>query len=142
MPLVAGAQIRPLIAHWVAERAGEISSLAPGYEAIGVTNARGELIGGVVYTQYRQSNRTIEMWAAGDGNWLTRGALRQFFSYPFEELGVHRVSLLVERTNKQSQRFVERLGFIKEGACKDLFGPGRTVLVYRMLKTECRWLNG
>lgn len=141
MPMIAGERIRHVIADWVAERAGDISSLSPGYEAFGVTNAAGELIGGVVYTSYRAGNRTVEMWCAGEGQWLTPRKLKAFFKYPFDELGCNRVSLIVGRENVESQRFVEKIGFIKEGACKDLLGPGKTALIYRMLKSECRWLT-
>lgn len=141
MPLVAGPGIREQVALWVSDRAGDISSLAPGFEAIGVVNRDGQLVAGCVYTNHRAKNRTIEMWCAGEGAWLTPHKLREMLGYPFNQLGCHRITLMVERTNEKSRAFVERLGFIKEGACKDLYGPGKTVLIYRMLKHECRWLN-
>lgn len=91
---------------------------------------------GVVFTQYSGAN--VVMATALDKP-LTRGFLRSAFFYPFCQLKVRRVTVLVDVTNHASQRLVEHLGFVREGLLREA-APKEDVIVYGMLKRECRYL--
>lgn len=96
--------------------------------------------GVVLYTRY-EPNISILMSAAGKGTWITRESLAVFFGYPFQELGLRRVSTLVRRKNKIARAFNEKLGFIREGCLRKAAPNGENLLVYGMLERECRWLR-
>jgi RimJ/RimL family protein N-acetyltransferase len=126
------------VAFWVAEQLG-VSGWLGDYRAIGVIRG-GKLIAGVVYYAYRHPN--IEMAVAAiDPQWATRKNLKAFFSYPFIELGCKRVTGLVDTDNRHARKIDERLGFVHEATLKDAH-PNGDAEIYRMLKTECRWIDG
>ncbi len=129
-----------LVANWVASRI-QVTPFREDATAIGVV--RGDhLIGGVVYTNFRRNTggNNIEMGCAGEGNWLTKGALRVFFAYPFEQLDCCRVTTLVAKKNKRARRFNDKLGFKLEGVVRRGFGHD-DACVYGMLIHECRWIG-
>lgn len=77
--------------------------------------------------------------AIEDGFQFTRPALRAIFSYPFKQLGAHRMSVRVEQDNVRSMKFVERLGFTLEATLSEACKAGDLYL-YRLMHSECRWL--
>ena len=60
--------------------------------------------------------------------------------YPFNELKVNRVTGMIPCTNKASIRFVEKLGAELETTLKDAHPKG-DLLVYRMIKKDCKYLG-
>jgi len=110
--------------------------------AIGVAR-NGEIIGGVVYNNfiyYDPDTANIEMHAAGVGNWLTRGALRVFFAYPFEQLGCNLIIGVVPKKAKHTRKFDEKLGFKLRGVLPGFF-PGDDACLYTMSRNQCKWIN-
>ena len=95
----------------------------------------------VLYTHY-EPNIDIRMHVAGEGHWINRTALGIFFGYPFEVLGLRRVTALVERKNQKVRRFDEWLGFHVEGMVRKAALNGDHLVLMGMLKSECRWLRG
>jgi RimJ/RimL family protein N-acetyltransferase len=126
------------IAAWMKARLPGFTVWTP-YEAIGFTDSRGEIIGAVLYDNFVGFN--IEMHAAGEGHWLTRTSLAEIFGYPFMQLQCRRVTARVSAKNLRSQRMCEHAGFTLEGRCREGFADGSDLLVYGMLKRECRWLK-
>ncbi len=106
------------------------------FVAIGYERA-GHLRGGVVFTQYSGAN--IVMACALEAP-LTRMFLRAMFIYPFLQLGCRRMTLLIDEDNKKSIRLVEHVGFKQEGRMREAM-PRGDVLVYGLLKSECRFLT-
>lgn len=97
-----------------------------------------KLVGAVVYSRW--SDWDVNMHMAGEGNWLTRDFLFAAFDYPFNQVGCRRVTGLVEARNFRARRVDEKLGFKLEG--RMLHGcPSGDLLVYGMLRENCRWLN-
>lgn len=142
MPLLTDPKAAPLIARWACERLDHVDEPA-GYSAIGITDASDtKLIGAVLYTDHRPKTRSIEMWAVGEGNWLTHQKIRALFEYPFVQLGCNRVMLKVARANKTARAFVKKLGFVEEGKIREGIGPGKDMMIYGMLRRECRWIGG
>ena len=62
------------------------------------------------------------------------------FDYPFNQLGVNRITGLVAKKNKEARRFDEHLGFKYEGNMRHALADD-DMLIYGMLKRECKWLK-
>lgn len=108
-------------------------------EAIGITKD-GNLIGVVVYTDYRP-NLSIEMSIATvDKNWASRYNLRAFFEFPFTQLRLRRVQTLCSANNEGVIMFNKKLGFKPEGYHRCAWHDGGDAISWSMLKEECRWL--
>lgn len=135
---------RDLVAQWVAGKIRDMEKPPEkDFEAIGVVRD-GRIIGGVVYTEYREvsaGEHDIRMHCAGMPGWLTKATLRAFFSYPFTQLKCVRVTGTVAKANKAARSLNERLGFRNEGCVRNGFGRGRDMIMYGMLRQECRWIE-
>jgi RimJ/RimL family protein N-acetyltransferase len=101
---------------------------------------RGELLAGVWFDQFNGANMNMHVAARPNRRWMTREFLYAAFSYPFERCGVKRVTGLVDASNTDARRFDEHLGFELEATLKDGC-PNGDLLVYRMMKNDCKWLR-
>ncbi len=116
---------KEFVAHWVASRIplmeNVVATNPPGEafgncNAIGVINDAGVCVGGVVYHNWQQFFRTIDLsFAADDPRWLTPTIIRALLSYPFDDLGCQRVTALTPKRNRRARRFLDRFGFKREG---------------------------
>ena len=108
-----------------------------GMKGIGLEED-GELIAGVVYEGFNGANIWMHVAAVPGKRWLTREYLRVCFDYPFNQLGVARVSGYVNETNMAARRFDEHLGFTLEATLEGASADGKNVMIYKMLKANCR----
>lgn len=127
------------ICRWVAERIPHVTKMRG--EEIGIAQ-NGELIVGVVYNNYSTTDICMHVAAAPGKLWATREALSVFFHYPFRKLACRRVTALVAFSNRPCRSFTESLGWKPEGIMRDAIEDGDDLIVYGMLKSECRWLEG
>ena len=96
----------------------------------------------VVYNCYQPKNSIdIHVCAAVAGRWLTRPFLAAVFQYPFEQLGVRRVTSRIGADNTKARGFLEALGFQHEGTIRKGWEPDVDLLIYGLLKEECRFLG-
>ena len=77
-----------LIGPWVSSKTGGHWTKGRG-TAVGRLKD-GQLIGGVLYEDYTKANVVCHI--AGDEGWATKGFLRLIFDYPFNQLGVKRIT--------------------------------------------------
>lgn len=128
-----------------AQRVGDFVSKLLGkqewacHRAIGLEED-GELIAGVVYDNYNGASICMHVAAVPGKRWMTKDYLWFCFYYPFEQLGVKRITGLVPESNKEARKFDEHLGFELEASMRDAH-PDGDVLVYRMFKEDCRFLR-
>ena len=128
-----------LVGRWVANELG-VNGWLGDFTAIGVIKDETTPVAGVVYYAHRWP--VIEMACASiDPKWLSRKFLRIFFDYPFNALNCKRIVSLVDVDNAHALEFNRKLGFVREAVLKDAHPNGDAVLL-RMLKSECRWING
>ena len=127
------------ITNWVAAKIGE--DAIPMAYGVGLEH-HGRLIAGVVYAQKTHCN--VHMHVASDGSrqWMTPEYLGFCFAYPFNHLKCERVTGFVRADNIDAQRFDEHLGFIREGRLRRACADGTDLIVYGMLREECRFLTG
>ena len=101
----------------------------------------GELIAGVLYEGFNHHNVWMHVAAQPGGRWMTKSYLRYCFEYPFNELGVDRISGYVEAHNDAARRFDEHLGFKQEAILSGAASNGGDVIVYVMRREDCRYLE-
>lgn len=94
-----------------------------------------------VYTDFTYQSVSMHIASDGSKRWLTRLFLRESFAYPFEQLGVQRVTGLVAASNPDALRFDLHLGFQVEGRMRAAAQDGSDLLVLGMLRQECRHLK-
>lgn len=127
-----------VIGPWVSERAG-LPPYKPGSGAAIGRIKDGKIVAGVLYEDCNGANVVCHI--AGEGkNWLNRRFLSIIFDYPFNQLGVKRITGYVLSTNKAAQRLDEHLGFEREFVMKDAH-PDGDVIGYVMTRDKCRWLK-
>lgn len=127
------------VAEWVGKRINT-TFIAPITGAIGLADS-GALIAGVVYNYYTGASISMHVAATPGSRWMTRDYLYRCFAYPFVQLNCRRVTGLVRVDNLEAQRFDEHLGFQREGVLREAEEDGCDLIVYGMLKKDCRWLR-
>jgi hypothetical protein len=127
------------ITKWVAVKIGEDS--IPMAYGVGLEHGA-KLVAGVVYAQKTASNVHTHIASDGSRHWLTPEYLGFIFAYPFNHLKCERITGFVRDDNIDSRRFVENLGFIREGRLRRACADGTDLIVYGMLREECRFLTG
>jgi RimJ/RimL family protein N-acetyltransferase len=100
-----------------------------------------EIIAALLYVEYNGSNVFCHIAGKPGRRWLNREFLFWAFSYPFDQLGCTRITGWVEEDNTDSRRFLENIGFVIEARLKGAGVHGQDVLLYRMLRSECRFLG-
>lgn len=101
----------------------------------------GELIAGVVFGEYTGVSICMHVAAVPGKRWMTRDYLWRSFAYPFLQLKCARITAIIREDNVVSQRFVEHIGFKREGVIRCAAKDGTDHLLYGMLRHECRWLR-
>jgi len=127
------------ITDWVAAKIGEKS--IPMAYGVGLEH-HGKLVAGVVYAQKTHCNVLMHVASDGSRQWMTPEYLGFCFAYPFNHLKCERVTGFVRADNIDAQRFDEHLGFIREGRLRRACADGTDLIVYGMLREECRFLTG
>lgn len=93
----------------------------------------------VVYTRFSTHNCEMSIATDGSRKWATREFLRQCYRYPFIQMGLCRVTGVVEDGNERALRLNRALGHVEEARLKAWFGD-KDGIVFRLLKDECKWL--
>ena len=124
---------------WVGDRTDE-DDFGPGSIAIGLEEDN-ELIAGVAFNMYTKASICMHVAAMPGKRWMTRDFLWRSFAYPFIQLGCNRVTGLVREDNFVAQKFDEHLGFKREGLLRRACTDGQNMILYGMLREECRWLE-
>ena len=127
------------VADWMIRRCPYLE-LASHFTAIGLLED-GELIAGVLFDEFTHFSIDMHVAAIPGRRWLTREYMGECFRYPFLQLGVQRITGRVPASNAAARRFDEHLGFTLEGRCRRALAGGEDLLIYGMLKDECRWLG-
>jgi RimJ/RimL family protein N-acetyltransferase len=126
------------VANWIDQQAGTAFGLT--VTAIGELRD-GHLIAGIGYGGYSGPNVYVNLAVSAPPSkafWFAAA------NYPFNDLGVNRITALVKESNKRSIHILERLGFEcecwLEGASEGDNGAEDT-LVYRLWKKDCKLLR-
>lgn len=132
------AQPKDVIARFVSDTIGGNGMPWGEYTALGLVRDD-DLVAGVIYNHNSDAAICMHVGAVGK-QWLNREFIFACFDYPFNQLGKQRVTGLVPKKNKAARRFDEHLGFKLEGCMRQGL-IGDDLLVYGMLRGECRWIK-
>ena len=108
---------------------------------MGVMSDNGEMLLGVVLDNYRvESNSICASIAIIDKKVLTKSIIKALFHTAFIKIGVERITCMIESDNVKSNNLTDRLGFVKEGVMRKASFNKKDLIVYGMLKSECKWI--
>ena len=124
---------------FVADRVG--AKRFEKYAAIGL-ESDGELIAGVVFDNRCEANIMMHVASNGTRHWMTPAYMAACFGYAFYQEKVNLIIGLVRADNIEAQRFDEHLGFKRRGQLPQACTDGTDLIVYGMLKNECRYIEG
>jgi RimJ/RimL family protein N-acetyltransferase len=93
----------------------------------------------VVYTRFSPHNCEMSIATDGGSRWASREFIGVCYRYPFKQLGLSRISIVIEEDNTRSLNLARKLGHVQEGILQQWFGTKNGVLM-RMLANECRWV--
>jgi RimJ/RimL family protein N-acetyltransferase len=118
---------------------GKGTAFSPEHAAAIGLERDGELIAGVIFDNYNGANCAMHVAAIPGKRWLDREFLYVCFGYPFNQLGLKRVTGMVCSSNLEALRFDLHLGFVQEAVLKDATTDGDLILLV-MRRENCRWL--
>jgi len=103
-----------------------------------------KLIGSVGFYKWIQPERYqaemgYDLNPAFWGEGIMTEALSAIIQYGFDQMGLHRIEVLISHQNKRSQTLIRRLGFEREGVLRDhYFVEGRFSddVIFSLLKEE------
>ncbi|MBP2564639.1 RimJ/RimL family protein N-acetyltransferase [Agrobacterium tumefaciens] len=107
--------------------------------AIGLRSDHG-LHGVIVFDSFTTTGCWVSVVSDGGRKWITRELIIKVFAYPFIQLGYPRLNSFVSVNNADAIRFNEHFGFQREGILREAGEHGEDLIVYGMLRRECRWL--
>jgi RimJ/RimL family protein N-acetyltransferase len=110
------------------------------FSAIGLWED-GDLIAGFVFNHFNWPDIAIHAAVKPGSNWATKGYLREVFGYVFNQLGCRRVTGSIKDSNEVAKHFAVRLGGRLEGTLRKAHPEGDDILLFGMLKEECRWIR-
>lgn len=123
---------------WASDRIGG-NQFRDDAKAIGVMR-NDHLVGVVVFDAFAPGSCCVSVASDGTARWLSREFLIRVFAYPFIQCGFRRLTALISEHNAASIKFCESVGFIREGILRQDGSNGEDLLVYGLLRSECRFL--
>jgi RimJ/RimL family protein N-acetyltransferase len=111
---------------------------APGFRTLGLERD-GEIVAGIIYENFNDSNVFCHIAAEPGGHSMTRGFIEAIFGYPFQQLHLRRMTAYVKASNLCVQRFMKHLGFVLEAELSEAGDNGETMRIYVMKKEWCRY---
>lgn len=112
------------------------TTFTPNARFLGRLKPDGTVWGVVVYDCFTQYDCHMHM--AGDRGWINRPLLKAAFAYPFRQLGLSRVTGLVDECKPDVLRMDLKMGFQVEGVLRAGLGD-RDLIVLGMKPSECRY---
>lgn len=108
-------------------------------QAIGIRSESG-FHGVVVFDSFTTTGCWVSVASDGGRHWITREYILRVFAYPFIQLGYPRLNSFVSINNHDAIRFNESFGFTREGLMRQAGHKGEDLIMFGMLRSECRWL--
>ncbi|MFA6040950.1 MAG: GNAT family protein [Methylophilus sp.] len=130
------------VGKWVVEKSGGAYThvcTAIGYEVDGV------LVGGIMYDGFtgekgKDGGQICMSSRVDDAKKLPREFYWVIFDYPFNQLKVKAVRVIVNKNNLKAQKVNEHIGFKREAVLGDYFPEGDAI-IYVLNRSDCRFLG-
>ena len=109
------------------------------FSAIGILRSDGELVAGVVFSDWHEDSRRIELsGAVDDPRVIGTQMIVAVGNYVFGQLNVHRCWAKTSTDNRRALKLLKGLGFIQEGILAGFYGPQKHAIMLRVLEPEWR----
>lgn len=108
-------------------------------KAIGIEDETGYR-GVVIFDSHTTTGCWVHVVSDGSRRWITRELIVHSFAYPFIQCGYPRINAFVSVNNPQAVKFNEDFGWTREGVLREAGEAGEDLIVFGMLRRECRWL--
>lgn len=120
------------VARWVASRIPLMAGTL-GFEdkavSFGVMSDDGKPMGGVVFTDWQPTFRSIQISFASDSpRWLTPRLVTDILEYPFGQLACLRITSLTPSGAASAVGFLNKFGFSREGLIRHGFGAEDAII--------------
>ena len=127
------------VMEWVINKVPIMMGRTPhnAFCALGVVR-RGNLVGGVVFSNYRPGIDIEISIAATTPAWLFPDTLVRLYDYPFQQLGLPRMSAIISRKNKRCRELAEGVGWKLEGVSRRNYDGRNDACIYGLFKHELR----
>lgn len=99
----------------------------------------GRLVAVVVFDTFSTTGCFVHLASEGR-KWMSRDFAAVAMAYPFIQCGFPRVTCIVSTNNAMSVRFTRLCGWVQEGVMRGAGNEGEDILIFGMLRRECRWL--
>lgn len=100
----------------------------------------GQIVAVVVFDNFSDVDCNIHIASDGTKAWMSKGLLVTTFAYVFLQLGLARVTGLVDAGNADALSFDEHIGFVREGYHPKAGSNGGDMISLGMLRENCRWI--
>jgi len=127
------------VQQWVAKRIPDYT-LSPGARSLAVIKGN-RVVAAVVYERCNGFNVEASIAAIPGSRWADRRTLFDLFAYPFLQLGVEAVTVLVSLANLESLALATKLGFAKVALVPFAATDGAPLVILQMTRDQCRWLD-
>lgn len=126
---------------YVADRIGMDAKDLEPCTGVALTDGK-RLVGGYVFRNFRGHDVEIAIAFEQDRpKGIVSKTIPMVFDYVFNELGCVRATCLIRRRNKESRRLCEAMDFKLEGKARRGYDGKQDMMIYGLLKEECRWLK-
>jgi RimJ/RimL family protein N-acetyltransferase len=99
-----------------------------------------EIVGVIVFSSFKVSSAEFSVVLKNKYGY-SREFLRAAANYIFKICNKRRVTSFVSPRNKVAIRLIEKAGFTYEGTQRQAADGGEDLLMYGMLKSECKWAD-
>lgn len=125
---------------WAAARLGFTTVWPPESRPLAVVESDGTIHAVVVYNAFYDDACHMHIATAKTRRWATKATLETLFGYPFNKLGLRRVSAQIAASNVAAQVMALKLGFRFEGVMRNAIN-GQDAVLFGMLKEDCRFIH-
>lgn len=111
-------------------------------DAKAIGHVRGEEFAGVVvFDTFSPNDCLVHLVSDGSRRWMTHDFATVAMAYPFHQCGFSRITCMISERNEASLRYTLKFGWSLEGYLRSAGSQGEGLLIFGMLRSECRWLR-
>lgn len=125
------------IGKWFMEKTGKGFY---GYRCI-AWERDGALIAAVLYDRFNMRECQMHIYTEPGVRWATPERCRMAFGYAFNNLRRARVTVETPVSHPVMLRVNDHLGFVREGIKRGAADDGGDLVIFGMLREECRWIK-
>lgn len=128
------------LATWISRQQGHTRLIWDQFNTLYFLRGERPLVGWL-YVGVSEQNIAVHCAAHKGAFWCVPDVLSHVFGYPFLQLGTRRITAPIGAKNYAACSTAEKLGFKLEGRMREADRAGADVLIYGMLRRECRWIQ-